>query len=374
MRILQLGKYWHPQRGGMETLLEQYSEGMVRRGHRVRVLVSAVDDGDTREVTDSGVELWRCARIGELASAPICPSLPGAVRRSMVDFDPEVVHLHLPNPLAAACWLALGRARPLVVTYHSDIVRQQGLLRLWSPWRDRVLARARYIHTTSEALIQSSPVLARFPDRCRAIPPGIDPNRWTGPEPEDVAAWGERIGRDAFLFVGRLVYYKGLDVLLDSIRGTDLRLAICGDGPLRAEIEHLAAGLGDSVVFLGDVDADRMPALFAACRGFVLPSVAPSETFGVVQLEAMAAQLPLVVSTASAGVASVHEGANSALLVQPGSPEALRAAMLRVRDEPGLAARLVSAGSELVRSRYELEDRLDQLEELLVSAGRSTAA
>ena len=280
------------------------------------------------------------------------------------------------SSIGVAAWLLVGDRRPLVVSYHSDIIRQRALLRLWSPWRDRLLERATSILTTSEALIGSSPVLGRYAGRCRAIPPGVDPARWADPDPVAVARWRELVGEDAFLFVGRLVYYKGVDVLIEAARGSNLRVAICGDGPLRAELERAAAPLADRVRFLGDVEAVEMPALFAACRGFVLPSVAESETFGVVQLEAMAAGLPLVVSRASAGVESVHTGADSALLVEPSSPAELREAMLRVRDEEGLIARLVGAGHELIRTRYGLEDRLDELESELDGAatGRSTTA
>ena len=374
MRILQIGKYWFPQRGGMETLLQQYAEGLAARGHAVRVLVSAASSEDSFEQA-RGVQLWRCARYGEVASVPLCPSLPGALRRSLVQFDPEVVHLHLPNPLAAAAWLAFGDDRPLVVTYHSDIVRQQALLRLWTPWRDRLLARASLIHATSDALIESSPVLSHFSERCRAIPPGIDPAAWNSPDSEDVQRFAERIGEDAFLFVGRLVYYKGVDILMEAVRDSDLRLAVCGDGPLRGLVERAAAESSGRVVCLGDVQAARMPALFAASKGLVLPSVAPSETFGVVQLEAMAAGIPLVVSRASAGVVSVHRGADSALFVQPGDVAGLREALLRVRDEAGLVSSMVAAGKQLLRESYAPQQQLDQLEALLTEVvGRSTAA
>lgn len=375
MRILQVGKYWPPQRGGMETLLQQYCTGLAGRGHRVRAIVAAGESEEERAF-DGEVDVWRAARFGEFASVPVCPSLPSIVRRSLVDLDPDVVHLHLPNPLAVLAWLTVGDSRPMVVTYHSDIVRQRALLRLWSPWRDRVLAAARSIHTTSQALIDSSEVLQGHRTRCRAIAPGIDPGPWRQPPEGAVREWSERIGGPrTFLFVGRLVYYKGLDVLLEAVRGTDLQVAICGEGPLRPELESRARPMGERVRFLGDVDAAQLPALYAASAGFVLPSVAASETFGVVQLEAMAARRPLVVSRASEGVASVHAGADSALLVAPGDAEALRDAMLAVRDDAALRERLVGAAEALIADRYALDDRIADLENLLYEAtGRSTAA
>jgi rhamnosyl/mannosyltransferase len=359
----------------METLLQQYCAGLAGRGHSVRAVVAAGSSDEERS-PDGGVDVWRAARFGEFASVPVCPSLPSIVRRSLLDFDPDVVHLHLPNPLAVLAWLTVGDARPMVVTYHSDIVRQQALLRFWAPWRDRVLSRARWIHTTSQALIDSSEVLQRHRSRCRAVAPGIDPAPWRTPEPDAVARWSDRIGGEGtFLFVGRLVYYKGLDVLLDAARDSDLRLAICGEGPLRGELEAAAALMGDRVRFLGDVAAEELPALFAASAGFVLPSVAASETFGVVQLEAMAARRPLVVSRASEGVASVHAGADSALLVPAGDCRALRSAMLRVRDDGVLRKNLVDSADALLADRYGFEDRISELEGLLYEAtGRSTAA
>jgi rhamnosyl/mannosyltransferase len=374
MRILEVGKYWHPQRGGMETLLEQYSRGLVARGHAVRALVAS-GDGEEHRTQDSGVDLWRAPRHGEFASVPLCPALPSMVRRSLSGFDPDVVHLHLPNPLAVVAWLAARDERPVVVTYHSDIVRQRLLLRAWSPWRDRVLRQARFIHTTSQALIDASPVLSEHRDRCRAIAPGIDPGPWRSPDPGSVARWMGRIGEGAFLFVGRLVYYKGLEFLLEALRHCDLRVAICGEGPLRADLEARARDLQGRAIFLGDVTGDELPALYAAAAGFVLPSVAPSETFGVVQLEAMAARRPLVVSRASEGVVAVHDGAHSALLVPPGDPDALREAMLRVRDEAPLRDGLVAAADALLLDRYVLDDRIAELEALLYEAtGRRTAA
>lgn len=374
MRILQIGKYWSPQRGGMETLLQQYSTGLVRRGHAVRAIVAATEAQDLREQVQ-GVDLRRCARFGELASVPLCPSMAAEVRRAVCDFDPHLVHLHLPNPVGVASWLAFGDRRPVAVTYHSDIVRQKLWLHLWSPWRDRLLGRAELIHTTSDALIESSPVLTRFADRCRAVPPGIRAASWENPAPAEVERWRTRLGTGRFLFVGRLVYYKGIEVLIEAVRDSDLRLAICGDGPLRTKLQASTRELAGQVQWLGDVDDAAMPAVMAASAGLVLPSTAASETFGVVQLEAMAAGLPLVVSRASAGVISVHPGKDSALFVDPSDPAALRAALLRVRDDDALRAGLVAGGRRLVREHYDADQRLAQLESLLVAAaGRNTAA
>ena len=159
-----------------------------------------------------------------------------------------------------------------------------------------------------------------------------------------------------------------------GVEGCDVERARMVDEAY-AELEARARDLDGRAMFLGDVDEAELPALYAASAGFVLPSVAPSETFGVVQLEAMAARRPLVVSRASEGVVAVHDGAHSALLVPPGDPDALREAMLRVRDDAQLRDALVTAADALLRDRYVLDDRIAELEGLLYEAtGRRTAA
>ena len=116
-----------------------------------------------------------------------------------------------------------------------------------------------------------------------------------------------------------------------------------------------------------------LPALYGAARAFVLPSQAPSEAFGLVQLEAMAAGLPLVVSRASDGVASVHEDGTTALLADRGDVEGLRDAVLRVHDDDDLARRLADAGRRRVRAFYELEHTVDRVEALLRGAARGVS-
>ena len=376
MRVLEIGKFYPPHHGGMETVLAGLAAGLVRRGHDVRALVAAPGEDAARETID-GVDVHRLGNWGMLRSVPICPSLPSAVRTSLRDFDPDVVHLHVPHPLGALAWVLARDRRPLVVTYHSDIVRQRALGALYRPLGGRVLSRAVAIHVTSQALVEQSRTLAPWRSRCRVIPLGVDTARWTNPPAERVHRWVEELDPPFVLFVGRLVYYKGIDVLLEALRGTSIRIVVAGDGPMRTEWQTLSRvlGLGEQVRFLGEVDDDELPALYAAARAFVLPSQAASEAFGLVQLEAMAAGLPLVVTRASGGVESVHEGDSTAILVDRGDPEALRAALLRVWEDDALCRRLGDAARKRVRAFFELEHTLDRMEALLAQSatGRSTA-
>lgn len=376
MRVLEIGKFYPPQHGGMERVLHNLATGLVRRGHAVRALVAAPGEDASHETRD-GVEVVRVGNWGTLRSVPVCPGLPAAVRASLRDFDPDVVHLHVPHPLGALAWWLARDRRPLVVTYHSDIVRQRRLGALYAPLGRRTLSGAAAIHVTSEALIDSSRTLAPWRDRCHAIPLGVDTAHWAEPSAAGVQRWIDAYGGRFLLFVGRLVYYKGVNVLLEALRDTEIPLVVAGDGPMRHEWETLARvlGLGDRVHFVGEVAEDALPALYGAAHAFVLPSQAPSEAFGLVQLEAMAAGLPLVVTRASAGVVSVHEGDRTALLVDVGDPDALRRALVRVFEDDDLARRLGDAARHRVRAFYELDHAVVRVEDLLARAvrGRSTA-
>lgn len=378
MRVLQIGKFYPPQRGGMETMLHDLARGLVARGHTVRVLVAAAGEDASDDEID-GVRIRRVANWGTLRSVPLCPSLPSELRRALREFDPEIVHLHLPHPLGAMGWLLARDGRPLVVTYHSDIVRQRWLATLYEPFGAKLLAGARSIHVTSEELVQSSRVLRPRRDRCQVIPLGVDTARWAQPPAARVQQWMDELGPRFLLFVGRLVYYKGLDVLFEALRDTTVPVVVAGDGPMRAEWETLAhvLGLGGQVRFLGEVGDEALLALYHAAHGFVLPSTAPSEAFGLVQLEAMACGLPVVAARASAGVSSVHVENETALLVPARDPAALRSALLRLWADDSLAARLGHAGRQRVRGFYELEHILDRMTAWLLQctrSGRNTAA
>lgn len=369
MRVLELGKFYPPHHGGMETALRDVCLGLVERGHEVTALVAA--STRTGSVLDEeGVQVHRLPCYANLRSVPLTPTLPARLRGVLRRFDPDVVHLHLPNPWVASVWMTAGDARPLVVTYHSDIVRQRLLSRFWLPWRRRLLQRARRITVTSEALCASSEALRRVQSRCTVVPLGVDVTWFDGVAAEDVDEVRREVGGRFVLFVGRLVYYKGVDVLLAALRETPARLVVVGDGPQRRTWEQAAATLGVAprVRFLGDVTDVQLRALYHAAAALVLPSTAASEAFGIVQLEAMACAKPVIAARASAGVESVQVDGETGILVPPRDPAALRRALLVLWNDPDACARLGRAGRRRVQQRYEVHRCVEQLATVLLEA------
>jgi rhamnosyl/mannosyltransferase len=163
------------------------------------------------------------------------------------------------------------------------------------------------------------------------------------------------------LFVGRLVSYKGLDVLVRAVQGTALNVVIAGGGPLLSALQRWIAdaGVADRVVVAGEVSEDALPAYYQSADYVVLPSTTPAEMFGVALLEGMACARPVVNTALSTGVREVSIAGETGLEVPPADPAALREAMRRLAGDPSLRSRLGQAGRSRVESQFSLQKMLD---------------
>ncbi|MFH2010234.1 MAG: glycosyltransferase [bacterium] len=355
MRILHLYKAYPPIKGGIENTIELLAEAQAAAGHDVTVLVSS---GGPRPHTESlsGVRVIRAARLLELASTPLSPALPLHLLRRRAD----IAHVHSPYPPAEVANLLCGRARRTVITYHSDVVRQQRILRLYAPLLGYVLQRADRIFPTSEPYLRRSKFLQRVADRCQVIPLGIRLAPFQSPDATQAArfrlAWSSGAGgvsRPVVLFVGRLRAYKGLPYLLRAVTRLDANLAIVGDGPEYRSLRTLAEALGlaDRVHFAGHLPDEELPAAYQAADVFALPSHLPSEAFGLVMVEAMASGLPVVCTELGTGTSVVNRHQETGLVVPPADPEALAGALHRLLTDEALRRKLGAAG----RSRATVE-------------------
>ncbi len=375
MRILHLGKYYPPERGGMETVLQHISEGLLARDHEIRVIVAgrswldrhealaavgvddhAVTDGDGTDAARG--RLTRAASLGVFNSQPLTPGLPRLLRRELSEFRPDLVHVHLPNPAACFSWLALAlwhAMPPLAIWHHADITRQRLGKVLVAPLVRSCLAQARGICVSSTSLADGSADLLACRDKVTTIPFGIEVNPWSE---VDSSFDGP------FLFVGRLVPYKGLELLVDAfVELDDTPLVVIGEGPLRAKLAARVrrAGVADRIQLVGEVSSARMVELMGSAQALVLPSLDRSETFGVVQLEAMAAGLPVITSRLPTGVAEVCRDGETGVLAEPGSRPDLQAAVRLLRDDRDLARALGAAGRRRVIEHFTAERMIDRL-------------
>jgi glycosyltransferase involved in cell wall biosynthesis len=358
VKVLQLGKFYPPVKGGMETILALISERTAQHVQN-RVMV-ANSRPSTVEERQGSVEVLRIAALTRIGAVAVCPRMPFELARE----DADLIVLHEPNPMALVAYFLARPSGRLIVWYHSDVIRPSWRYRMfYRPFLRFALSRAVRIVVSSPTLGRSAPELQDFQAKCTVIPFGVDTRSLEASDA--ILKRAAEIRREAnqpiVLFVGRLVAYKGVDVLLEALAGLNACGFIVGDGPLRAALEAQARDLGISkqVEFRGSVADDELSALYRACDVFVLPSVTRQEAFGVVQLEAMAAAKPVVSTDVGTGVGWVNRHGETGYVVPPGDPVALREALRRLLANPELRKSMGDAAAKRVRSTFTLERMID---------------
>ncbi len=354
MKILHVYKDYFPVYGGIENHVRLLAEAEAAQGHQVTVLVTS-RGRHTETTTLNGVKVIKAARLWHIASTPISLALPATLAR----LRPDIAHLHFPYPLGEISQYALGHARRTLITYHSDIVRQKRILRFYRPLLWRVLHRADRIIATSPQYAASSPFLSRLTDKVTVIPLGIDPAPFLA-APRLSATAAQHLdslpkGSVLILFVGKLRYYKGVDVLLEALTALPgAALLLVGDGPMRGAWQALAhkLRLTGRVRFAGEVANEDLAAYYHAADVFVLPANSRAEAFGLVQLEAMASGLPVVCTEVQSGTSFVNEGGVTGFVVPPREPEALRRALQKLIENPDLRRQRGAAGRERLLRRF----------------------
>ena len=349
LRVLHVGKFYPPHPGGMETHLQALCEEL-KRSVSVEVVVANAERDTIEEVID-GIKVTRLGMSFNFASAPICPQLTRSIKEAKAD----LVHLHWPNPTAVLAYLASGHRGPLVFTYHSDIIRQKVLRKAFWPVLRHALNRADAIIATSPQYLDASPVLQKFKARCRVIPFGIPLEQFKTPNAIEVTKIRRRYGSRIVLGVGRLVYYKGFEFLIRAMKTVEGHLLIVGNGPLYDALkrEIRACGVSDRVSILTDV-RDVCP-YYHAADVFALASVARSEAFGIVQLEAMACGKPVINTRLGSGVNFVSLDGLTGITVPRANAEAMSEAINTLLDDPILRTRFGRAAHRRIEQEFDLE-------------------
>ncbi|MDN4057753.1 glycosyltransferase family 4 protein [Massilia sp. YIM B02769] len=336
MRVLHFYKTYYPDTvGGIEQVIRQMCVGTGRLGVTNTVL-SLSREKNLRPIAFEGHTVHRVPLDFEIASNACSVASLGALARLAREAD--VVHYHFPWPFMDLAHFVARVRKPTVVTYHSDIVRQKSLLRLYQPLKHRFLRSVNAIVASSPNYLASSPVLAQYPDKTRVIPFGLDQTSYPQPDPAKLAYWRERVGPKFFLFVGVLRYYKGLHVLLEAVADTEYPVVIVGAGPEEAALKAQAARLGlKNVLFTGAIDEDDKVALLTLAYAMSFPSHLRSEAFGVSLLEGAMVGKPMISCEIGTGTTYINIDGETGLVVPPGDAAALRAAMGRLWNDPGLA-------------------------------------
>jgi rhamnosyl/mannosyltransferase len=354
MRVLHFYKTYYPDSlGGIEQVIRQLCVGTGRLGVTNEVL-SLSRQKNLAPYEFEGTMVHRVPLDFEVASNACSLSALGALARMAREAD--VVHYHFPWPFMDLAHFIARVNKPSVVTYHSDIVRQKHLLRLYQPLKHRFLQSVDTIVATSPNYMASSAVLDRYRDKTRVITYGLDRNTYPEPSGELLRQWRARVGEKFFLFVGVLRYYKGLHILLDAVANLDYPVVIVGAGPIEQELKAHAARLGlKHVLFVGALeDADKV-ALLKLCYAVAFPSHLRSEAFGISLLEGAMFGKPMISSEIGTGTTYINVDGETGLVVPPSDPGALREAMRKLWDNPQLASEMGARAEARYRELFTSE-------------------
>ncbi|MDO8690089.1 MAG: glycosyltransferase [Dehalococcoidia bacterium] len=364
MKVLHVYKDFYPVLGGVENHLMLLTRELSRLPDmEVEVLVTNTTARTVVEQFDR-VRVTKAGRVATLASTPISPAL----FREIGQRDCDILHLHFPYPLGEIASLLRGKARRIVITYHSDIVRQKLILRLYHPLLMQILSRADAIIAGSPNYVESSPYLSRFTEKCTVIPYGIDASLFQPSSgPAEALGIPEKYLAPFIIFVGKFRYYKGLHHLVRAMKQVEKgSLLLVGEGPEEPALRSLVDSLGleNRVAFMGHVEERLLPGFYQAGQVFVLPSCLRAEAFGVVQLEAMACGLPVVSTELGTGTSFVNRHGETGFVVPPSNPAALANAInTLLTDQPRREAMSIAARAR-VCSQFTKERMVKSILEL----------
>lgn len=342
MRVLHVGKYFPPVSGGMEVFLRDLMCAQRKQGIESFAIVH---QGSRAPNATEAEWLIQVPVWFKILFAPISPSFPFALARAIRELEPDVLHLHFPNP--SAFWiLAIPAARrlPWVIHWQSDVVpsRISPALRLaypfYRPFEQAILERCAVIIPTSTPYLAASEPLSHWRDKCFVIPLGVDIDRLPEGKTLNPQIWHEKTFH--ILAIGRLTYYKGFDTLIRAVaKLPGIQLVIVGNGDHYLQLAALIEqeNIGDQVQLLGEVDDASRNNLLASCDVLCLPSRERTEAFGIVLMEAMRYGKPVIASKVpGSGMSWVVDEGKTGLLPPPEEVSAWRACVIRLAESPDL--------------------------------------
>lgn len=366
MKILQISRFYPPKIGGVERVVQQIGEGLNDRTD-MQVLVCQEKGKGCDEVYE-GVKVHRSGSLGVFLSMPLSFSFMRDVRKFSKDAD--IIHFHMPFPLADLAFFLSGYKGKVVIWWHMEIVRQKKAMAIYRPMMMKFLERADLIMVATEGHVKGSEVLQQFKDKIVAIPFGLDAafleKSLAAIGKEKVVAATVTTTATNFLFIGRLVYYKGCDVLLEAfakMANKEAHLTLVGGGPMKEELEAMAKtyGIEDRVHMLGSIPYNDLLQQIAECDVFVLPSSERTEAFGIVQIEAMAYGKPVINTNLPTGVPYVSLHNKTGLTVEPKDVKGLSDAMDLLANDSDLREKFGKSARKRVEDEYRLSSVLDRI-------------
>lgn len=347
LRVLHVYKTYYPDTyGGIEQVIYQLSQGLVQQGISTDVFTFSPDK-NTGPVAYEDHRVIYNKQLTEVASTPF--SLQAMKRFKKIKDNYDIINYHFPFPFMDILHLSTCPDAKTVVTYHSDIVKQKRLMKLYQPLQHRFLSSVDCIVASSPNYVASSQTLQQYLDKTVVIPFGLQQYHIQH-DPLRLAHWRKTVGENFFLFVGTFRYYKGLHILLDAAEQSQLAVVIVGGGPLETEVLREAKLRGlRNVIFTGRLNDEDKYILFQLCRGVVFPSHLRSEAFGITLLEGARFARPLISCEIGTGTSFINLDKVNGCVIPPHDSAALVEAMNELWHNDEIALRY----GENSRHRFE---------------------
>jgi len=360
-RVLHIGKYVPPPYAGIEAHIDLLLRCIQPYVDCCLLAANSPLSGANEQLCYS---LRTVASWGKLNSVYISPGILLQAQRLFARGEVDLLHIHAPNPWGDLAALIAPASIPVVMTWHSDIVRQRFIYKGYRYIQQAAVRRADKIIIPTAQHLKSSHQLppSLVSSKVRIIPFGIDQQALAIQYAdqrfmEDIRSWAS--GRPLILTVGRHVYYKGYSYLLQAVAGMrqDAALLMIGQGPLTDTLHQMIGELGlqSKVKILAQQPRARLIAAFHSCDIFTLPSVEPSEAFGLAAAEAMACGKPVVACQLDNGVEFLHRQGQTSLLVPPRQPQALAEALDALCADPERRQQMGVAARERIERLFSLD-------------------
>lgn len=363
IKILQINKLYHPVIGGIETVVKNIAENL-HDDNEFIIDVLACQEKGPRLIEDiNNIKVYKAASWGKKLGMPISLDFFKLFFQLRKDYDLFIIHY--PFPLASFLTFFIPKDK-LVIYYHSDIIRQKIAVLPFSPFIAHSLNRAKMILVASHNLIQSSKALNKRKNKCKVIPFGLDISYSESDKIEAKYMKNKYSPQHPLLLaVGRLVYYKGFEYAIEAMPTVSAKLLIIGYGPEVKSFQKLITKLNlQNKVEIIPPQKSLKP-FFLACDVFVFPSIARSEAFGLVQLEAMAAGKPIINTKLNTGVEEVSINEKTGITIEPKNTKALEYAIKRLSENSTLRENFGQAAKERYINYYSLNIFIANLKKLL---------
>jgi len=360
MKVLHIGKYFPPFKGGIENFMADLIEQQVLDGHQVSSIVHNHRSQPFNKECKNDFVLYNVPSYGQVAYAPMSPLFGYYLSKVITSENPDIIHIHMPNLSAFWCLLILkARNIPWIIHWHADVIgsvpdlKIKTLYPFYRVFEKTLLNKSYRVIATSNNYKTSSLPLKPYVNKVEVIPLGIKLDN------SDVLRDSAESQHLRLIIIGRLTYYKGHKLILKAIsklkiEGIKFSLNIVGGGELQQDIQNeiVSLNLDEEVSLLGKLSDAELYEELGNSDLLCLPSIERTEAFGVVLLEAMRASKPCLVSDVEgSGMSWVVQDNKTGFVVENNSVDSIVKKLKYITENQELLSLYGKAG----RERFERE-------------------